>query len=192
MFAGYHTRKAAQAAAFFAIKNGGQIPQLKLLKLLYLADREHLDKYDMPILFDCYVSMKKGPVPSLTRYCIQGRTPDKIKADWSKVKAEWGEFIDDEAIAVSVRKNVSDVDLDEFNKIERGSLEAVWNKFGRMNGGQLSTWTHEHCGEWEAPPAAPRSISYKRILECLGKKNPEAVIKNIEVMRAIDAAAQAE
>ena len=46
---GYSARKAAQVAAFFAIKEGGAINVLKLAKLLYLSDREHLSQYDFPI-----------------------------------------------------------------------------------------------------------------------------------------------
>ena len=47
---GYDVRKAAQVAAFFAIKAGGKINKLRLVKLIYLADRQFMIRYDEPML----------------------------------------------------------------------------------------------------------------------------------------------
>ena len=44
ILAGYDVKKAAQVAAFFAIEAGGKINILKLTKLMYLADRDHLEQ----------------------------------------------------------------------------------------------------------------------------------------------------
>ena len=59
---GYKARKAAQVAAFFAIKSGGTVNVLKLMKLMYLSEREFISRYDVPMLFDRLVSMKNGPM----------------------------------------------------------------------------------------------------------------------------------
>ena len=42
-----------------------RISQFDILKTLFLADREHLNKYGRPVTFDEYVAMPDGPVPSL-------------------------------------------------------------------------------------------------------------------------------
>ena len=54
---GYKERKAAQTAAFFALRSGGSINILKLAKLLYLAERESMEKFDEPLFYDRLVSM---------------------------------------------------------------------------------------------------------------------------------------
>ena len=39
----FNERKAAQMAAFFLHQGGGKLEVLKLMKLLYLADRQAMD-----------------------------------------------------------------------------------------------------------------------------------------------------
>ena len=60
----FTTRKVAQMAAYFAECSGGTINILKLIKLMYLADRESMHRHGTPISFDRFVSMDHGPVPS--------------------------------------------------------------------------------------------------------------------------------
>lgn len=81
----YHPRKAAQVAAFFVLREVGAIHALKLSNLLYLADREHLNRHDMPILFDIFVSMPHGPVTSLTLNYIGGMENDP---GWMRIHRE--------------------------------------------------------------------------------------------------------
>jgi len=177
---GYKTRKAAQVAAFFAIKAGGVISLLKLVKLLYLADREHLAKYDLPILFDCFVSMPHGPVVSMTYNFINGTGPEQEQQDWdSFIKARSG-------YNIGIQKHVKDEDLDELNRSERKTLESVWQEFGYKEKFELRDWTHDNCGEWEDPHGSSMPIPYERVLKFLGKKNPELIVKEIEDIRAMD------
>lgn len=37
----------------------------KLFKIIYFAEMEHLNRYGMPMLEDCFIAMKDGPVPSV-------------------------------------------------------------------------------------------------------------------------------
>lgn len=56
----------AQIAAFFTHKEGGASKLLKLIKLMYLSDRESMRRHGYPISFDNFVSMEHGPVLSRT------------------------------------------------------------------------------------------------------------------------------
>lgn len=47
-------------------KRGVEITQYSILKILFLADRAHLNRYGRPVTFDNYIAMKHGPVASLT------------------------------------------------------------------------------------------------------------------------------
>ena len=71
----FNERKAAQMAAFFL----GQLldrkmPHLKLMKLLYLSDREAVRAFGWPISGDRLVSMPHGPVLSQTLNLMDGFT----------------------------------------------------------------------------------------------------------------------
>jgi hypothetical protein len=55
-----HEVKATQAAARLLQNRGGRMKFLKLIKLLYLADREALSRSGRPITTDSYVSMDNG------------------------------------------------------------------------------------------------------------------------------------
>ena len=68
----FNEAKATQAAACLLKLRGGQMSYLKLVKLLYLADREALLRWDRPITTDRYVSMDNGPVLSRVLNLING------------------------------------------------------------------------------------------------------------------------
>ena len=60
----FDERKAKSAASVLLQQEGGRMPYIRLIKLLYLADRESIDRRGRPIVGGRYVSMKYGPVLS--------------------------------------------------------------------------------------------------------------------------------
>lgn len=178
---GYKTRKAAQVAAFFALKEGGSINVLKLAKLLYIGDREHLARYDLPILFDTFVSMDHGPVTSKTLDYVNGYQEDR---------ANWDSFVSDrEGYCVGISKSGLTVeDLDELSDAEIATLEDIWEQFGGMDRYEVRDWTHQHCGEWEDPQGSSAKIPYERVLKFLGKQHSSEIAQEIEVARGIEEA----
>lgn len=176
---GYNSRKAAQVTAFFARKQGGTIQVLKLAKLLYLADREAMTRYDYPILFDQLVSMPHGPATSTTLNYINGLVEDRD--DW------------DSYVVAREGNNVGVVDaelnldlLDELSDAEAEVLESVWVQFGHMTSWQLRNYTHEHCHEWEDPHGSSNPIPYERVLKFLGKEHSADIAQEIASLRALD------
>lgn len=61
---GFKVEKAVAAVAYLASKTGESM--YPVLKMLYLADRCHLERYGRFIVGDHYVAMGQGPVPSVT------------------------------------------------------------------------------------------------------------------------------
>lgn len=171
---GYSVRKAAQVVAYFAIRQGGRINVLKLAKLIYLADRGHLAKFDSPILYDRFVSMPHGPANSLTLNYVQG---------FSENSEDWDSFISDkEGYNVGLaRGNMAIEDLDELSRAETVTLEETWNQFGGMNPFALRDYTHAHCPEWEDPNGSSNPIPYERVLKHLGK-DPDAADRIAEAI----------
>jgi uncharacterized phage-associated protein len=176
---GYNVRKAAQVTAFFAKKQGGSIAVLKVAKLLYLADREFMAKYDFPILFDHLVSMPHGPVTSMTLNYINGM---------EEQRDSWIDFVEARAgnILGLTNPNLSEDDLDELSDAEAHVLETVWDKFGHMTPWQLRNYTHDHCPEWEDPHGSSNPIPYERVLKFLGKEHSSDIAQEIDSLRSLD------
>jgi len=61
----YERARAEQAVLWLLHRHGGAMDVLKLTKLLFLADREHLAHYGRPIMGGQYSAMPYGPVPSV-------------------------------------------------------------------------------------------------------------------------------
>lgn len=156
---GFNERKAAQVATFFALKQGGSINIVKLIKLVYLGDREFLKRYDAPILHDRLVSMQKGPVNSNTYNFASGQ----VRAD------VWDTYLSDEANHMISCGKITLNELNELSRAEIRVLEQVWNDFGHMNPWELVDYTHDNCEEWEDPDGSSKTIPYERVLKVLGK-----------------------
>jgi uncharacterized phage-associated protein len=176
---GYNVRKAAQVTAFFAKREGGNINVLKLAKLLYLADREYLGRYDLPILFDRFVSMPHGPVTSLTLNYVNGLVEEA---------GEWENFITAKSNhRIGLRDPHLDVGaLDELSPAELDVLEYVWAEFGHMNPFELRNYTHRNCPEWEDPDGSSAPIPYERVLKFLNKEHSVEIDHEIAEHRELE------
>lgn len=169
----YNTKKSAQIAAFFATQEGGEIPLLKLVKLMYLAERRFMEQFDASMLRDHLVSMDHGPVQSITLNRMNGTEDDS---------AEWSAYIADrDSYNLSVtRDNLTDDELDELSKAELRVLHETWGEFGHLNKWQIRDYTHDYCPEWEDPHGSSSEIPYVRVFRYLGKPNAEELAQIVE------------
>ena len=58
----YREDKTTQMAARFVHLAGGRLPYIKLLNMLYIADKAMLIKWGKPITYDSWVATEYGPV----------------------------------------------------------------------------------------------------------------------------------
>jgi uncharacterized phage-associated protein len=167
----YNSRKAAQIAAYFAIRQGGKINVLKLVKLIYLAERHFMEAHDASMLRDNLVSMDHGPVNSITLDQINGLD----------VGDGWGEFVRGKANYDVGLANVEVTvdDLDELSRAEIRSLDETWGKFGHLSKYQIRDYTHLHCAEWQDPHGTSKPIRYRDVFAALGKTDPVDLEKRI-------------
>ena len=87
----FNERKAAQVAAFFLLKasqRDSNITILKLMKLMYLAERKSYQVYGEPIIGDALVSMPNGPVLSSTLDLINFGSTKNLDGGWDSLIAE--------------------------------------------------------------------------------------------------------
>jgi len=60
----FNEQKATEASVLLLKLNGGSMDKMKLIKLLYFADRKAFEKWERPITNDIYYSMTEGQVLS--------------------------------------------------------------------------------------------------------------------------------
>lgn len=177
----FNERKVAQMAAFQLGKCGGKMPHLKLMKLLYLADREAMERYGVPISGDRIVAMPHGPVLSMTLNLMDG--------DVESLPGGWDSLISDkENHELSLRRAITEDDTDELSQADIAVLEAVWAKFGHMGKYEIRDYTHDHCPEWIDPNGSSIPISYENVFRALGKPDDVAMElgARIEAERSLD------
>jgi uncharacterized phage-associated protein len=112
---------------------------LRLLKLLYIADRELLAETGRTLTGDRAVAMKQGPVLSAVYDLVkcQGVTANVV---------EWARVIHREGYEVVLG---SDVGVKRLTKAELAKLNEVCDRFRDTDSVELSELTHEF-GEWSA------------------------------------------
>lgn len=177
----YNERKVAQMPAYLLVEGGKTMPHLKLLKLLYLADRKSMELHGFPISGDCIVAMPHGPVLSMTLNLIDG--------DVESCENGWESWVSDKANhEVSLKRAVSSDALDELSMAGKSALEAVWNTFGHMDKWEIRDYTHNHCPEWQDPNGSSRTIPYETVFRALGKPDNVAIElgARIEAERSLD------
>jgi uncharacterized phage-associated protein len=172
----FSEEKVTHMASYLLIKRGGKMSYMKLLKLLYLAERESLAKWGESMSGDRFVSMPHGPVMSSTLEMIQGGG------------SVWDSFIVSEAdYEVSLKPNIGEKSLDDLSISETEILDEVFSEFGAMKRWDLVKYTHENCDEWQDPNGSSYPIELVDILRAKGFSNSDAssLIKHGEEQAAL-------
>jgi uncharacterized phage-associated protein len=167
----FDERKAAQAAAFLLIRGGGRLPVIKLIKLLYLAERLSLQRYGEPLTGDRLVSMPHGPVLSHTYNLIQGAYEPRAGG--------WDSWVSDRSnheVALADSSSIrSEDDLPALSESDLEVLTETWDKFGNWEKYRLRDYTHSGaCPEWRDPNGSSNPISYAELLRATGYTSEQA------------------
>lgn len=123
----YDAAKAAQAVLWLLHHSGGAMDKMKLVKLIFFADRLHLAHYGRPIVGGRYVAMQHGPVSSNFLDHINGEpgTPDRPFAlEGHRVRA------------------LADVDDDVLSESDAEVLRDVLDTYGGHDTFRLRDLTH--------------------------------------------------
>ncbi len=164
----YQEEKATEAAARLLHKRGGKMSHMKLIKLLYLVDREAYVRWGRPITYDSYVSMPHGPVLSFTL--------DRINEPEYSEGAYWHEHIAPKENH-EVRLTGRAIPNEHLSPAEEALIDEVFAKYGRMNRWELRDFTHT-LPEWEDPKGSSRLIDPADILRNSGYSDEQ--IRDIE------------
>jgi hypothetical protein len=179
LLAGYDPEKAEQVAAFFAIRAGGAISKLRLVKLIYLADRAFADRYDEPMLYDKLVSMPLGPVNSITLNLLNDELGQIGVPRLVEPPSHNRITLSDADLTVDDLRALSDAEIEV--------LEEVWLEHSRKSLTALLDYVHA-LPEWENPQGSSIDIPYEKLFAVLGKAHSAELERDIQIKRELSRA----
>ena len=183
----FDLNKFTACVAYFARQDLPDLDKLKICKLLYYADKEHLIKYGKPVLGDTYIHMDNGPVPSKSLdifndviaddkvYSMAGEPSNKdyfkkfLKVDKGFLRHRFPVF-----------QLVKDPGLDCLSESEQEALNETLGKYGHYRPGKLIELTHRDAAWKES--SMNSEIDYRLFFEEEPHARPEA-LEYMESMR---------
>lgn len=166
---GFNEKKATQVASAFLRFAGGTLNYMKLIKLMYLAERAALIRFGRPITWDSYFSLRHGPVLSTVLDIISEKPNPKEKSFWA------------EYVSAQKRYSVSlikDCPPTQLSSADESVITQVYKDYGSYSEWDLVELLHSILPEWKDPKGSAFQISYEDILRAGGKQQNE--IKDIE------------
>lgn len=175
----YNERKTAAAAGYLLNAAQGQrMKYIRLLKLLYMADRAAWAKYGRPITGDEYTSMRQGPVLNKTYGLIKTEGEEEPAGPWHATIERVGEH------DVRLRK---EPDLGPLSEAEIEILDEIFAEYRSRGTWDVVEELHRILPEWKRPVRdenvirPENSIFPETILEKVGQADRiEAIRKDLE------------
>ncbi|MBZ5618758.1 MAG: SocA family protein [Acidobacteriia bacterium] len=159
----FNEAKATQAAARLLTLRGGTMSYVKLIKLLYLADRDALIRWGRPITTDRYVSMDNGPVVSRIYDLIRNEPPPNSFRIWRKFISNPENY--------EVRL-LGDPGSAELSRPEQELIDEVFAQHGLQNRWRVVDYTRS-LPEWTYPDGGALPIECRDILKAADKTEKE-------------------
>jgi uncharacterized phage-associated protein len=145
----FNIEKLVQAIAFFSKSKLPDLTKLKVAKLLYFADKEHLLSHGKPIIGDVYWCMDFGPVPAFAMNemsaAIGGSEVDPPAGESDASVFENVLHVKKGPFRKYPQFEVRDGKFDEtvFTNSERSALRYVTNVYGHKKAAELVDLTHK-------------------------------------------------
>lgn len=157
------------AVAYIMNLNGGTINYTCLIKMLYIADKESLNRYDYPITKDDHYSMPYGPVLSgLLDYVNSNKE--------SNLQKNWDIFFERSGNKLILKK--SGLTNTHLSRASRSIIDEVFNEHKDKDYGELIDYVHtkEIFPEWDNPGSTSSRLPKNKILISIGRSSNEANI----------------
>ncbi len=166
----YKPVKARQlAAGFLRLTPNHSMNYTKLLRLMYMADRERLLETGSTITGDRFFSLPYGPVLANVLDCIRGQVRDQ---DWLE----------------HFRKHENDIRMfidpgdAELCRLDAEIIAALFHNFQNLDWQAMIEYCRKNLPEWRESASCNHPIEYRDILILAGKSGDE--IRAIEELAA--------
>jgi hypothetical protein len=132
----FDAKKIIQIVDFLVARNSFSLNYTKMIKLLYIADKEALAKHDIVITGDRYFSMKNGPVLSGVLDLVNGEfAVPEAQELWNNHFNTIGHEI--------VSKDKRPMSYDQLSDFELSLLTEIDNKYKNYDYGHMINLTHD-------------------------------------------------
>jgi uncharacterized phage-associated protein len=158
----FSPKRAAQAAAVLVkLEPKCEINYMKLIKLLYIADRESIAETKAPITGDDPFAMKHGPVLSRIYDFVMDRDSEGVNV--------WSEYFETNGLNVHL---LGDPGTDELCPYDIKKLQEVFDRHKNDDQWDLEELTHMYK-EWQRndPGRSSRPIPLQHIVDAVGLSN---------------------
>lgn len=159
----FNSEKTKQFISYLLSKSDGTMNYTKLLKLMYIIDRNSLKSRGFPLTYDTYISMDNGPVLSVTYDAIKG-----IDMDGGNL---WGQDLQRADSVYEVSWNGETL-IGKLSRADIRLIDSVWTEFGDYSYSELITYVHKFK-EWKDPSGTSIPISYEQLLKELDYDDSE-------------------
>jgi len=156
--------KSAQAGAILLKASGGDMDKYLWIKMLYLADRESLVRWEEPITGDTPSSLPYGPVLSIIY--------DLTKGDCPNLREYWSKFISDADQETNRVQLKDDPGVEELSKAEVDILQSIFNKFNKYTWKQMRDYCHS-LPEYEDVGTGSKPLPFEKIFAAVGRNEAE-------------------
>jgi uncharacterized phage-associated protein len=117
------------------------IDYIKLFKIMYFAQQNHILKYAKPIFNDTFHAFKHGPVPSFSYKCFKMLEGDSIIPVKDDLKIFTDAFSISKEPQLICRKEDPNMDYLSVSNIK--SIDQTIEKYGKMKSNELSKLSHD-------------------------------------------------
>jgi len=160
----YREEKATQAAAkLLSLSPKHKMNHVRLIKLLYLADRQALINWGRTITGDDYYSLRLGPILQCTLDLLNDEINPQAPSYWHKhISERQGNEV----------RLLGEAPNDQLSSAEENLLQEIFDEHGKKNQWELVKLTHD-LPEWQDPGCSRLPISIRRILSSEGFSESE-------------------
>jgi len=151
-------RKAIEAIVWLATEKPG-IDIYHIAKVLFYAEKQHINRYARPIIGDTYKSGDAGPFPSVIRDLIY-RNEQFLSLE---IIQQLDRAIITEKTPYPTPKPLRESDIDYFSETDIECLTESLNKYGDMSFEDLKQLTHEEKSYYGTDPN--KDINYALMID---------------------------
>ena len=161
----YRPEKSTQAAHYLLSLSPGGMEYIRLIKLMYLADREALEGWGYSISTDRYVSMEHGTV--LSRVLNHISENDSV---------HWNDLIQASKYSEFTLCASKECDYSQLSKREMNIIQEIYEKYKDMKTWDLIENVIHKLAEWDKSVAethTSKPIPLENLLGILGYNETE-------------------
>jgi uncharacterized phage-associated protein len=171
-----YEQRVTEAASVLLKRSNGRMDYMKLVKLLYLAERKSFETKDRPLTYDNLSSLPKGPVLSSTLDLIKNKYgPNNV----------WQKFYETIGYTIKIKG-----EYPKFRKLSQADvriIEEIFTEYGHLDQYQLAEIT-ENLPEWKNPGNSSLPIELSDLLHAMNfsEEAIESIIFSIYDKSSLD------